>query len=92
MITLIQDTLTLWRDAERVLDHLPPGSPDHETVARLVVHLSSTYARLTTAGDASMAELERSRATVQEARALLRRVRGPTSELASAEAAEPTSA
>lgn len=74
MMTLIQDTLALWRDAERALDHLAPTSPDHETVSRIVLELQATYTRLTRAGEWSQADLASCRDAVESARQLLRRV------------------
>ncbi len=76
MMTLIQDTLTLWRDAERVLDRLPPASRDHQTVELLVVELRDTYTRLTTARDWSPSDLATSREALEAARDLLSRVDG----------------
>ncbi len=76
MMTLIQDTLTLWRDAERVLDRLPPASRDHETVEMIVVELRDTYTRLTTSRDWSESDLAMSREGIEAARDLLSRVGG----------------
>ena len=45
---LVDDVLDAWRDAERLLETLPPVSPDHETVAMAVERLRETYQRLTT--------------------------------------------
>ena len=46
-MSLVNETLDLWREAERLLDSLPPTSPDHESVALTVYALRKQYARLT---------------------------------------------
>ncbi len=77
MQTLIRDTLDVWREAERTLERMPPSSPDHETVALVALELREAYQRLTDSSDASHEIVERSRAMVDEAHALLRRIHGP---------------
>ncbi len=77
MQTLIRDTLDVWREAERTLERMPPSSPDHETVALVALRLRETYQRLTDSSDVSDEIVERSRAMVDEAHALLRGIHGP---------------
>jgi hypothetical protein len=72
--TLIVDTLKTWREAERLLQDLPPVDPDHETVRRLVIELRTMYASLSEARDLTGDVISRSRAKIEDARALLRRV------------------
>ena len=79
MITLIQDTLTLWREAEQTLDRLPSTSSDHETVARLVSELGDAYVRLTALGEWTATDIERNRDAIKAGRELLRQVRTPIS-------------
>ena len=46
-MTSVEEVLAAWRDAERLLGDLPPIGTDHESVARVVVSLRTTYARIT---------------------------------------------
>jgi hypothetical protein len=71
------EALETWREAERVLDALPPASPDHETVALLVYEMRSMYQRLTDSGIASAEVLTASLETLEAARSLLRRLDHP---------------
>jgi len=71
---LVAETLSTWRDAERLLETLPLSSPDHETVQRITLQLRETYATLSEASDTSKALLEQSRKTVQDAAVLLARL------------------
>jgi hypothetical protein len=73
--TLIVDTLKTWREAERLLQDLPPVDPDHETVRLLVIQLRTMYASLSESRDPTSDVIERGRAQIDDARALLRRVR-----------------
>jgi hypothetical protein len=72
--TLIVDTLKTWREAERLLQDLPPVDPDHETVRRLVIELRTMYARLSESRDMPGDVITRSQAQIEDARALLRKV------------------
>jgi hypothetical protein len=71
---LVAETLSTWREAERLLETLPPSSPDHETIQRITLELRETYATLSDASEVSMALLEESRRTVQDAAVLLARL------------------
>lgn len=74
--SVVAEVLQTWREAERLLDELPPISPDHETV-RLAVHsLRATY-RSVSAGDAMLTPtlVAESHERMAEARALLTLVR-----------------
>ncbi|HUP83225.1 MAG TPA: hypothetical protein VM284_03440 [Candidatus Limnocylindria bacterium] len=75
MQTLIVDTLKVWREAERVLQDLPPVHSDHETVRVLVIQLRSLYARLSETRDVSGDVIDRSKAQIEAAKTLLRKVR-----------------
>jgi hypothetical protein len=46
-MTAVEEVLATWRDAERLLDDLPPIGRDHETVVTVVASLKVTYARIT---------------------------------------------
>ncbi len=58
---LIRETVDLSREAERTLDRLPETSPDHETVARVILELQLTHDRLTDARYETKALIRRSR-------------------------------
>jgi len=75
MSTLIPEALEAWREAERLLDELPPTSPDHETVARLVSELRETHARLLNASALTARAIATNRVTIDAARALIATVR-----------------
>jgi len=68
---LVAQTLSAWREAERVLERLPPDSPDHETALLLALELHALFLDLTEGRDASMADLTSSRMTVHHAHELL---------------------
>jgi hypothetical protein len=72
---LITEALDAWREAERALQRLPQGSPDHETVRLIVVQMKAVYADLAQAKVLSKARLERSREAIAMARASLRNER-----------------
>ncbi len=46
-MTIVEDALEAWREAERLLDRIPPPHPDHDTVASAVTALRQTYKALT---------------------------------------------
>jgi hypothetical protein len=70
--TLIVDTLKVWREAERVLQNMPPAHPDHETVRRLVIELRAMYADLSETPAAAAEIVAQGRARIDAARAQLR--------------------
>ena len=61
----------LEQEAVRVLDILEPSMPDHETVARLVVDLRDTRARLASARQQSRLLIDRSVEQLSSAQAVL---------------------
>jgi hypothetical protein len=65
------EILTEWREAERLLDELPPLSRDHETVRLVVNNLRIAYARMADSQELSQDALESNRHVLTEARALL---------------------
>jgi PAS domain-containing protein len=71
----VEDILTTWHEAERVLDALSPLSPHHETLRRSVVALRATYEAMTGGAAATAGALSSSRQTVQDARELLGQIR-----------------
>ena len=46
-MTIVEDALEAWREAERLLDRLPASAPDHEDVVLAVAALRQTYKDLT---------------------------------------------
>jgi hypothetical protein len=79
MSKAVEEVLSAWRDAERVLDSLPSVGRDHEDVALAVLRLRSAYRSLTDGSEASYAVIRTSHASVEETHALLARVRGQAS-------------
>lgn len=77
MSNAVEEILSAWRDAERVLDSLPQAGRDHEDVALAVLRLRSAYQSLTDGSDASRAIIQASHARVEETRMLLARIRVP---------------
>lgn len=76
-MTIVEETLEAWREAERLLERLPPLDPDHESVALAVASLRETYQSLTAgASERTPALLRRSRTSIDQTRALLSRVHG----------------
>jgi hypothetical protein len=70
--TLIVDTLKTWREAERVLQSIPPAHPDHDAVRRLVIELRAMYADLSETPAAAADVIAQGRARIDAARAQLR--------------------
>jgi len=68
---LVAETLSAWRDAERLLDRLPPGTHDHETARLLVIQLHALFVELTDHRGDSDERLASSRSTIRPARELL---------------------
>jgi hypothetical protein len=68
---LIVDTLKVWREAERVLQALPPIDPNHEIVRRLVIDLRAMYADLSEKA-ATADVVAAARARLEEAKEHLR--------------------
>ncbi len=75
MSTLVQDTLRLWRDAERLLEALPADSRERQTVAGAARELRSSYGRLTAPGVRTEAEVELAEALLGSASEVLQGVR-----------------
>ena len=75
MSKAVEEVLSAWRDAERVLDVLPPIGRDHEDVALAVARLRATYRSLTGGSQATHAAIAASHMTVEDTRALLTRLR-----------------
>ena len=76
-MTIVEETLEAWREAERLLERLTPLDPDHETVALAVASLRDTYQSLTAgASERTPALLAHSRTSIDRTRALLDRVHG----------------
>ena len=71
---LMAKILVEWRDAERLLEELPPLSPDHETVRLMIAHLRVTYASLSATKDITQVALDNNRRVVAEAHELLEEV------------------
>ena len=72
---LIEEVLAEWRTGERLLEQVPPLSPDHEAVQLAVDRLRAVYAELTSTSEASAALIASSRSRVTAARRSLERAR-----------------
>ena len=68
---LVAETLSAWREAERALDRLTPGSPDHETARLLVEELHELFVELTEQHQATEDRITTSRMTILHAHELL---------------------
>lgn len=64
---LMEEALRVWRDGERVLEKLPPLTPDHETVRLAIIRLKATYQRVATMASASDDVLAQNKAVIEEA-------------------------
>ena len=74
-MTIVEETLQAWREAERLLERLPPVDSDHESVAVAVSSLRETYQNLTAgASERTPALLTHSRASIDRTRELLVRI------------------
>ena len=59
---LIADTLSTWREAERVLDELPPFTADQAVLRAVVVDLRTLYRSLTDANETTAEAVAHGRA------------------------------
>jgi hypothetical protein len=74
-LTIVEDALEGWREAERLLDRVPPLDPDHETVALAVVSLRQTYQNLTdSASERTPSLIANTRDTIERTRKLLEEI------------------
>jgi hypothetical protein len=80
MALQIEEVLSLWREAERLLDELPAEAPEREVVSAEVVRLRRMYKRLTDESDvsahmigAAQDTMAKAKSTFDQARAALER-------------------
>ena len=76
--TVIVDALAIWRDAERLLDAVPPESADRESVELALDAAREVYHSLSASTDVSQVQLASARMTIATARRALDRVREPS--------------
>ena len=74
----MEEVLALWREGERILDTVEPGSTDHDTVVLAVQRMRELYADLGQAADISPQVVARAREAIDDARALIDNVARPT--------------
>ena len=75
-VTIVEDALEVWREAERLLDRITPVDPDHETLALAVASLRETYQNLTDGvSERTPSMISHSRDSIERTRSLLARVR-----------------
>ena len=72
----VEEVLAAWREAERVLDTLPPFSPDHESVRRTVIDLRRTYRAITTNAEQTTEVIDRTHQTIAAAHEVLAKFDG----------------
>jgi hypothetical protein len=72
---LIEEALQAWREGERLLDELPPLTPDHETVRLSLIHLREAYRQLTGRSAATAAAIASCATTIESARTTIREIR-----------------
>ena len=74
-MTHVEELLSVWRDAERLLDTLPPMSPDYEAVRAAVVEVRSAYQTITSGRPITDDALASVTARVRDAERLLGELR-----------------
>ena len=67
MALAIEEVLSLWREAERLLEVLPADAPEHKVVSAEVVNLKRIYKRLTAESDATAEVLAASHSVLASA-------------------------
>ena len=79
----VEEVLAAWREAERVLDTLPPMSADHESVRRTVVDLRQTYKAITTNAERTTEIIDRTHRAITAAHEVLAKFDGKSDAAAS---------
>jgi hypothetical protein len=74
-MTMVEEVLATWRDAERLLDTLSPIGPDHETVRLTVIGLQASYRDLTGEAARTDAVIASSRERISEAHRVIDAIR-----------------
>jgi hypothetical protein len=74
-MTPVEELLSVWRDAERLLDTLPPMSPDYEALRDAVVEVRSAYHAVTGGPPVTDEALATATARVRDAERLLDELR-----------------
>jgi flagellar biosynthesis chaperone FliJ len=75
MALAVEELLSLWREAERVLERLPADDPKRVVVSAEVVNLRRMYRRLTEERDLTAVTIAESRLTLDEAHRVLAEAR-----------------
>ena len=74
-MTVAEEVLTTWREAERLLAMLQPLSPDEETIRLAILTLRQCYQELTRDQPPRPIAIARSRDMVERARVVLGQIR-----------------
>ena len=74
-MTPVEEVLRTWREAERVLDDLPPFDPDRASVGLAIVRLKDCYQQLTDRDGYAAEAVESANRQLDDAHALLSRVK-----------------
>jgi hypothetical protein len=85
----VQESLQTWREAERVLDALPPVDPDRQAVSLAIERRQQCYRQVTDSDGLSVDVIETTSRTLEDAHGILIRVKakGPRVESGLPEAA-----
>lgn len=75
MPVAIAEVLALWREAERLLEELPPWSAERDVVRSEALALRDLYRRMTGAGADAQPEIDDSTETILNAQEVLRAAR-----------------
>lgn len=78
MSTAVNEVLSLWREAERILESLPTPHPDHESVQLMVQRLTESYQLLTDRRPDAGSRVAAGEALIEQARTLLASVDAET--------------
>jgi len=77
-MTVAEEVLSTWREAERLLATLPPLSPDEDAVRLAILTMRECYKELTREQPPRPIAISRGRATVDRAQVLLAQTRAKT--------------
>jgi hypothetical protein len=74
-VTLAEEVLSTWREAERLLATVRPLSPDEQAIRLVILTLRECYQELTRQRPPRPTTISQARATVDRARVLLAQIR-----------------
>jgi hypothetical protein len=74
---LMQDILSVWRSAERLLEELPPRTPDRDRLSAQAARMRFLYQLLATKGTASEVRVRSAREMVRDSLRVISEARRP---------------